>query len=157
MRKVIKEGRDWVSLSCPYLFITSNNPLYLTSLTLLSVGTGSPVCGPSGLDRGWNYFMVALATTFHPMLGVLLFYMGPCLPTVCWLRCEHWQCVSLFALLWSLKHGGGFYFQVSGYDFAAPGFKTAQDKAVSVLFHLRRDFRLRRVFLDLSRTFAGYK
>jgi hypothetical protein len=41
--------------------------------------------------------------------------------------------------------------------FAAPGFKTAQDKAVSVLFHLRRDFRLRRVFLDLSRTFAGYK
>ena len=50
-----------------------------------------------------------------------------------------------------------FYFQVSGYDFAAPGFKTAQDKAVSVLFHLRRDFRLRRVFLDLSRTFAGYK
>ena len=47
--------------------------------------------------------------------------------------------------------------QVSGYDFAAPGFKTAQDKAVSVSFHLRRDFRLRRVFLDLSRTFAGYK
>ena len=41
--------------------------------------------------------------------------------------------------------------------FAAPGFKTAQDKAVSVLFHLRRDFRLRRVFLDLSRAFAEYK
>jgi hypothetical protein len=41
--------------------------------------------------------------------------------------------------------------------FAAPGFKTAQDKAVSILFYLRRDFCLRRVFLDLSRTFAGYK
>jgi hypothetical protein len=52
MRKVVKEGGDCVSLFCPYLFITSNNPLYLTSLTLLSVGTGSPVCGPSGLDRG---------------------------------------------------------------------------------------------------------
>ena len=43
--------------------------------------------------------MVALATTFHPVLGVLLFYMGPCLPTVCWLRCEHTdkQFVSLLA------------------------------------------------------------
>ncbi len=30
--------------------------------------------------------------------------------------------------------------------FATPGFETAQDKAESVLFHLRRDFRLRRVF-----------
>ncbi len=50
MRKVGRESGDWVSLSCPYLFITFNNPFYLTSL--LSVGTGSPVRGPWTFGSG---------------------------------------------------------------------------------------------------------
>ena len=72
MRKVVREGGDWVFLSCPYLFITYNNPFYLTSL--LSVGTGSPVRGPSGLGPGVKLLHGSTCCNFPPYVGCVLLY-----------------------------------------------------------------------------------
>ena len=61
----------------------------------MSVGTGSPVRGPSGLGPGVKLLHGSTCYNFPPFLGVLLFYMGPCLSTVCWLRCGHTDNVSV--------------------------------------------------------------
>ena len=59
-----------VSLSCPYLFITSNNPIYLTSL--LIVGTGYPVRGPSGLGPGVKLLHGSTCYNFPPYVGCVV-------------------------------------------------------------------------------------
>ncbi len=75
MRKVVKDDGDWVFLSCPYLFITSNNPFYLTSLQ--SVGTGSPVRGPSGLGPGVKLLHGSTCYNFPPRVRCVVILYGP--------------------------------------------------------------------------------
>ena len=107
MRKVVKEGEDWVSLSCPYLFITYNNPFYLTSL--LSVGTGSPVRGPSGLGPGVKLLHGSTCYNFPPLCWVCCYFIwahvcqlfvGSAANTdnvsVCSLCCDRWNMVEDF-------------------------------------------------------------
>jgi hypothetical protein len=111
MRKVTGEGGDGVTLSCPYLFITSNNPLYLTSLTLLSVGTGSLVRGPSRLGPGVKLLHGSTCYNFPPCVGCVVILYGPmfanCLlaPLRTLTMCQSARFVVIAGAWWDCKMG----------------------------------------------------